>query len=121
MRKIILCTGGTGGHIFPMMALYEELKKENKVKIITDKRALRYLEANQDLMIIPAESPYRKKGIVHLIKSVMIIALSIVRSFFIIVFDRPNIIVGSGGYVSFPLLMVARFLKIKFYLYETNS
>ena len=121
MRKIILCTGGTGGHIFPMMALYEELKKENKVKIITDKRALRYLEANQDLTIIPAESPYRKKGIVHLIKSIMTIALSIIRSFFIIVFDRPNIIVGSGGYVSFPLLIVARFLKIKFYLYETNS
>jgi len=30
-------------------------------------------------------------------------------------------VVGSGGYVSFPVLMIARFLKIKFFLYETNS
>ncbi|MDC1148961.1 glycosyltransferase [Pelagibacteraceae bacterium] len=29
MKKIILCTGGTGGHIFPMIALYEELKKKS--------------------------------------------------------------------------------------------
>ena len=34
MKKIILCTGGTGGHIFPMIALYEELKENHKVKIM---------------------------------------------------------------------------------------
>ena len=121
MKKIILCTGGTGGHIFPMIALYEELKKNHKVKIITDNRATKYLDKVDDLTIIPAESPYRKKGIIHLIKSIFIIFISMIKSFFIITFFRPNIVVGSGGYVSFPVLMVTRFLKIKFFLYETNS
>ena len=37
MKKIILCTGGTGGHIFPMMALYEELKKKIKLKLLQTK------------------------------------------------------------------------------------
>ena len=121
MKKIILCTGGTGGHIFPMVALYEELKKNHKVKIITDNRATKYLDQVDDLTIIPAESPYRKKGIIHLIKSAYIICISIIKSFFIILFYKPNVVVGSGGYVSFPVLIVARFLKVKFFLYETNS
>ena len=47
MKKIILCTGGTGGHIFPMIALYEELKKNYQVKILTDQRALKYLDQNK--------------------------------------------------------------------------
>ena len=34
MKKIILCTGGTGGHIFPMIALYEGLKKITKLKLL---------------------------------------------------------------------------------------
>ena len=121
MKKIILCTGGTGGHIFPMIALYEELKKNHKVKIITDSRAIKYLDQVDDLTIIPAESPYRKKGFIHFIKSAFIIFISMIKNFFIILFYKPNIVVGSGGYVSFPVLMIARFLKIKFFLYETNS
>ena len=78
MKKIILCTGGTGGHIFPMIALYEELKKNYKVKIITDNRAIKYLDQTDDLTIIQAESPYRKKGITHFIKSAFIIFISMI-------------------------------------------
>ena len=81
MKKIILCTGGTGGHIFPMIALYEELKKNHNVKIVTDQRALKYLDLKQDLTIIAAESPYRKKGMFHFIKSIFIIGLSVIKSF----------------------------------------
>jgi UDP-N-acetylglucosamine--N-acetylmuramyl-(pentapeptide) pyrophosphoryl-undecaprenol N-acetylglucosamine transferase len=121
MKKIILCTGGTGGHIFPMIALYEELKKNHNVKIVTDQRALKYLDLKQDLTIIPAESPYRKKGMFHFIKSIFIIGLSVIKSFFILISYRPNVVVGSGGYVSYPILVVAKLLKIKFFIYETNS
>ena len=121
MKKIILCTGGTGGHIYPMIALYEELKKNHKVKIITDKRALKFLKKEKGISIIPAESPYRKEGLFHLIKSAIIISISMIYSFFIIALFRPHVVVGSGGYVSFPLLMIAKFFKINFFLYETNS
>ncbi len=33
MKKILICTGGTGGHIFPVIALTEYLKKKNLVKV----------------------------------------------------------------------------------------
>ena len=44
MKKIILSAGGTGGHIFPMVALYEGLKKENHdIMLITDIRVEKYI------------------------------------------------------------------------------
>ena len=44
MKKVILCTGGTGGHIFPMIALYEELKKNHNVTILQSGRWEKMLE-----------------------------------------------------------------------------
>ncbi len=120
MKKILLCTGGTGGHIFPMLSLYEELKKNNNVKIITDKRALKYLDI-KDVKVISSDSPYRKKSIFHMINTIFIIIYSTIKLSFFILFFRPKIIVGSGGYVSFPLLLAATILKKNFFLYETNS
>ena len=44
-----------------MTALYEQLKKNHKVKIITDNRAIKYLDQVDHLTIIPAESLTEKK------------------------------------------------------------
>ena len=44
-NKIIIATGGTGGHIFPAYSLAIFLTKDNhSVEIITDKRGLKYLD-----------------------------------------------------------------------------
>lgn len=120
MKKIILCTGGTGGHIFPMLVLHNQLVKKNSVKFITDIRASKFFD-KKIFEIIPSESPFRKKSILHFLKSIIVICYSTIKCFFIIFLYKPDIIVGSGGYVSFPVLLVAKFLKKKFYLYETNS
>ena len=44
-KKILITTGGTGGHIFPAYSLAKHLiKKKFLVEIMTDKRGLKYLE-----------------------------------------------------------------------------
>ncbi|MBU6306320.1 MAG: glycosyltransferase, partial [Proteobacteria bacterium] len=44
MKKILICTGGTGGHIFPVIALTEYLKKKNfDIELITDFRAKKFI------------------------------------------------------------------------------
>ena len=43
MKKIVLCSGGTGGHIFPAVSLLKSLNKENETILVTDKRALKYI------------------------------------------------------------------------------
>ena len=46
MTKVLLSTGGTGGHIFPILSLYLKLKEINEiedVKIITDPRVKKFI------------------------------------------------------------------------------
>ncbi len=123
MIKILLSTGGTGGHIFPILSLYKELKKKDNiqdVKIITDNRAKKFIDFN-DFKIINVDSPFRKKGIIHLIKTFFYIIYSTLKCFLIIFFFNPKIVVGSGGYVSFPVLLACILLRKRFVLYETNA
>ena len=58
MTKVLLSTGGTGGHIFPVLGLYLKLKKIKEiedVKIITDHRAKKFINIS-DIEIIKSES-----------------------------------------------------------------
>ena len=123
MTKILLSTGGTGGHIFPILSLYTKLKKMKEIediKIMTDERAKNFLNID-DIMIIRSDSPFRKKGIIHLIKTFFYIFISTLKCIFFLISYKPKIIVGSGGYVSAPVLLAALILRKNFILYETNS
>ena len=46
MKKILLVTGGTGGHVVPSIAFLEHLKNNFSVKIVTDARGSKYINKN---------------------------------------------------------------------------
>ena len=120
--KILIAVGGTGGHVFPGCHLANHLKNEKyEIKLITDKRGFKYSKKfnNLNISILPS-SPLRLKNIFSLLFSLLIIFFSIIISFFFLVFNRPSIIFGMGGYASFPLCLAATVLKIKFVIYENN-
>ena len=50
-NKIIIATGGTGGHIFPSLSLANFLKDEYNLKITTDKRGLNYIKISKTLIL----------------------------------------------------------------------
>ena len=60
------------------------------------------------------------KNIFKLLKSFFLIFYSVIRSFIFLIFNRPTLIFGMGGYASFPLCLAASILKIKFVIYENN-
>ena len=72
---ITLVAGGTGGHIYPALAILYEIKKTNKVIFITDERGNNYLlnekdlinQSNFEIIIINAISPF-KKGLINKFK-----------------------------------------------------
>ena len=122
-KKIILSTGGTGGHVFPMIAFYDYLVSKNyEVTFITDQRAKKYFnkDMQNNVKIYNINSPYNKKGLLKIFAFLKLI-LSMISSFFFLLKQKPKIIIGSGGYASFPVLMAAYFLGIKIVIYETNS
>ena len=61
-NKIIIATGGTGGHIFPAYSLAKNFtKKDYLVEIITDKRGLKYLGKNNDIKLILKQERIEQK------------------------------------------------------------
>ena len=121
-NKILIATGGTGGHVFPAYSLADYLIKNNyNVQLTIDKRGLKYLKdyKNLNLIEIPS-SPLIKKNILKFLLSISIISFTILRSLFFLLFNRPLIIFGMGGYSSFPVCIAAAILRIKFVIYENN-
>ena len=121
-KKILIATGGTGGHVFPAYSLANNLIEKNySVELTIDKRGLKYLKNYQHLNLIKIpSSPLIKKNIFTTLFSIFIIFFSIIRSIVFLLFNRPLLVFGMGGYSSFPVCIAASILRIKFIIYENN-
>ena len=121
-NKILIATGGTGGHVFPAYSLASYfMDQKHNVKLTTDNRGFSFLKDYKNLHLIKIpSSPLFRKNIFKLCFSFLIILYSIIRSLIFLIFNRPNIVIGMGGYSSFPICIAAKILKIKFIIYENN-
>ena len=120
--KALIAMGGTGGHVFPGYNLGIHLKENGyDIDLITDKRGYRFLPEFKKLNIFILPSfPPKEKNIFSLFFSYFLIFYSILRSVIFLIFNRPNIIFGMGGYASFPICIAAFVLRIRFIIYENN-
>lgn len=124
MSKLIaITTGGTGGHVFPAYALAEELtERGHKVFFITDDRCetnFGYLLKNYDYEVVPAATPtgsFKNK-----IKSAIKIARGVMKAGSILYDKRPDVVVGFGGYPSFPAMFAATNRNIPTIMHEQNA
>jgi len=121
-NKIIIATGGTGGHIFPAYSLAKNFIKNNYlVEIITDEKGLKYLDKHKDIkLILNNSATIFKKNIINLFLSMFIIFFSYIKSLVILYKAKPMIVFGMGGHASFPVCLAARTLNIPFIIYENN-
>jgi UDP-N-acetylglucosamine--N-acetylmuramyl-(pentapeptide) pyrophosphoryl-undecaprenol N-acetylglucosamine transferase len=122
IKKILIATGGTGGHIFPAYSLANHLMSKNfTVKLTTDERGFKYLKNYKNLSLIKIpSSPLIKRNFFKFLLSILIVNFSILKSLLFLLFNRPSIIFGMGGYSSFPICIAASILRIKFVIYENN-
>jgi UDP-N-acetylglucosamine--N-acetylmuramyl-(pentapeptide) pyrophosphoryl-undecaprenol N-acetylglucosamine transferase len=121
-NKILIATGGTGGHVFPAYSLAKNFIKNNyNVELTTDIRGFSFLKYYKALNIVKMpSSPLNKKNVLNFFLSVIMISYSILRSIFFLLFNRPSIVFGMGGYSSFPICIAAAILRINFVIYENN-
>jgi len=123
--KIIIAGGGTGGHLFPGIALAEEFLKrdpQNKILFIGTDRGLEKSILSGEgfpLRTLHMEG-IKGKGFMKKVSALLKIPGSLLRSFRIIREFRPEIVIGVGGYVSGPAVIVAHFMGIKTFLAEQN-
>jgi len=121
-KKIIIATGGTGGHIFPAYSLAKNFIKNNfSVEVITDKRGLKYLNKNKKIkLILNNSATIYKKNIINLFISLFVIFFSYIKSLIILYKKKPFVVFGMGGHASFPVCAAAKTLNIPFIVYENN-
>jgi len=123
-RKVILLTaGGTGGHFFPAVALAEELAKNSKleVHISTDNRCKKYLTNDINLKSHIVDLYINLRGMINKLKIPFAIYLSLIKAFILIKKLKPELIIGFGGYPSFPVMFIGQLLSIPTIVYEQNS
>lgn len=126
LHKVIISGGGTGGHIFPAIAIANALKKLNpQIDILfvgaTGKMEMQKVPAaGYKIKGLPISGMPRKitldwfKFIYRLISS-LFAANKIIKEF------NPDVVVGVGGYASGPILKAANSLKIPTIIQEQNS
>ncbi len=125
-KKIIIAGGGTGGHIFPAIAIANALKK------IDDKIEILFVGAKgkMEMEKVP-QAGYKIEGLAiagfnrsSLIKNIGL-PFKLIKSFFQVrrIFNtfKPIAVVGVGGYSSFPVLKYAQTRGIKTFIHESNS
>ena len=124
--KIIISGGGTGGHIFPALAIAIEMQKININTSILFVGAKGKMEMEKipkagflikGLWISGFQRSLSFKNLLFPLKLV----LSIIQAFRILKKFKPNIVVGTGGFASGPLLWVAQLLGLPTLLQEQNS
>ncbi|MCS6760828.1 MAG: undecaprenyldiphospho-muramoylpentapeptide beta-N-acetylglucosaminyltransferase [Candidatus Devosia symbiotica] len=123
MTKFMLIAGGTGGHLFPAMALAQELaRRGHEVELMTDHRIDGYggdFPANA-VHIIPSATPSLRNPI-KFVTGGLTILRGIVVAFRMLGKSKPNCVVGFGGYPTFPPFVAASLLGIPGILHEQNT
>ncbi|MGM0369223.1 MAG: undecaprenyldiphospho-muramoylpentapeptide beta-N-acetylglucosaminyltransferase [Bacillota bacterium] len=124
--KIIITGGGTGGHIYPGLAVARRLEeKYNDVEIlfVGTKDGLEadiIPKAGYELKTIKAEGFSRQISL-QLIKAVAKTGFGLVQSFKLINDFGPDLVLGTGGYVCGPLVLAAALQKIPTVIHEQNA
>ena len=123
--KIMIATGGTGGHINPALDLAHILKERNPKNEVIFVGSDNRMEAT----VIP-DAGYKFYGL-HItttagsIFSKVTYATSLMKAYFeskkILKKEKPDICIGFGNYISVPLILAAHHLGIKTMLHEQNS
>lgn len=122
MAKIVLSAGGTGGHLFPAEALAEELLgRGHDVTILTDKRGEAFKSLGDRVRVHTVSAATLKPGLLTKIKAVFDMARGILQSMSLLRRIKPDVVVGFGGYPSFPGVFASQVLHIKNVLHEQNA
>jgi UDP-N-acetylglucosamine--N-acetylmuramyl-(pentapeptide) pyrophosphoryl-undecaprenol N-acetylglucosamine transferase len=122
-KTVLLAAGGTGGHLFPAQALAEELQRRAiAVDLVTDMRGDRYGTG------FPARQIYRVpaatlagRSPVAMARTAFLLGRGLVAALRLLGRVRPKVVVGFGGYPTFPPLKAASLRGISTVLHEQNA
>ncbi len=118
-KKILISTGGTGGHVIPATVFYEQLKDKFDVFLVTDKRGSRFLNLEKYKVTV-INTPKLGTNLFLLPLNLVILFFLIIKSLFFLKKNKIEVLISTGGYMSLPICMAAKIYSIKIYSFEPN-
>jgi len=108
--------------MFPAFALARALKERGlKVSLVTDARGQKYQTLYTDLFFHVVKADTLRAGLLAKLKMAINLAIGTGQAFFLFKSIKPRVVVGFGGYPSFPAMAAAQLLKIPTVIHEQNA
>lgn len=118
-NKVFLVAGGTGGHLFPAVAIAQRDKTKEYIFLI-DSRVEKIIQKfNFKYFLI--SSSRLEKNFLKIPFFLFKILTGFLQSISLIYKFKPTLIVGFGGYTSIPTILAAKFFNIKTLIHEQNA
>jgi UDP-N-acetylglucosamine--N-acetylmuramyl-(pentapeptide) pyrophosphoryl-undecaprenol N-acetylglucosamine transferase len=122
-KRIVIMAGGTGGHIFPALAVAQYLKKQNwQVSWVGTHKGMesRIIPENNIEIDWLTVNGLRGKGTLSLLKMPIMLIKACLEARAILKKRKPDIVLGMGGFVAGPGGLVAKSLGIPLVIHEQN-
>jgi len=123
---VLIAGGGTGGHLFPGIALAQEIRRRNpdsRILFVGSPRGIEVRavpKAGFDLELLPV-SGLRSMGLKGVILGLIRLPIAIFKAFFLVLRFRPQVAISCGGYAAGPAVLAARLLGIPCIVLEQNA
>jgi UDP-N-acetylglucosamine--N-acetylmuramyl-(pentapeptide) pyrophosphoryl-undecaprenol N-acetylglucosamine transferase len=123
--KVIISGGGTGGHIYPGISLAYEIKDrdiKNDILFVGTERGLESkLVPREGFKIVKIKARgIKRKLCFENLTAIIIFLLSLFQSYKIIKKYKPDLVIGTGGYVSGSVVLMAAILGVPTFVHEQN-
>jgi UDP-N-acetylglucosamine--N-acetylmuramyl-(pentapeptide) pyrophosphoryl-undecaprenol N-acetylglucosamine transferase len=124
--RVVIAGGGTGGHLYPGIAVAQELRARRPDAVISFAGTARGLEAR----VVPREGfaldLLRSRGLKRMspldwLRGVALVPIGLVDAWRILSARRPDLVIGVGGYSAGPVVLVAALRGVKAMLLEQNA
>lgn len=124
--RVLFAGGGTGGHLYPGIAVADELRRRDPSSVVSFVGTARGLEAR----VVPAlgwpldlirSAGLKGKSMGALARGLALLPLSALDAWRVISSRRPDVVVGVGGYSSGPVLLLAALRRIPTMVMEQNT
>jgi UDP-N-acetylglucosamine--N-acetylmuramyl-(pentapeptide) pyrophosphoryl-undecaprenol N-acetylglucosamine transferase len=118
----LIVTGGTGGHVFPALAVAQHLTQGYDVHVVVDERGKTYLKMDDPFTVHLVDTrPYGTGSFRQKIKSIFTLIVDVLRAIALLKKLKPRFVISFGNYVSVAPLIAARFLGIETIAHEQNA